>query len=136
MRYEQIKEGVEYGDLETLVDSTVSVAEFKPKTGTEEDVIVIGFYVKDEAPAMDLAKFIERGVTPILDTEVSPNPNDVGMYIVFVEVENEDLMKTTLNLINDIRGLVKVKEWAIKFYKREAINVKAEEIREWLRNHR
>ena len=136
MRYEQIKEGVEYGDLETLVDSTVSVAEFKPKTGTEEDVIVVGFYVKDEAPAIDLAKFIERGVTPILDTEVSPNPNDIGMYIVFVEVENEDLMKTTLNLINDIRGLVKVKEWAIKFYKREAINVKAEEIREWLRNHR
>jgi len=136
MRYEQIKEGVEYGDLDSLVDSTVSVAEFKPKTGTEEDVIVIGFYVKDEAPAMDLAKFIERGVTPILDTEVSPNPNDVGMYIVFVEVENKDLMKTTLNLINDIRGLVKVKEWEIKFYKREAINVKAEEIKEWLRNHR
>ena len=136
MRYEQIKEGVEYGDLETLVDSTVSVAEYKPKTGTEEDVIVIGFYVKDEAPAIDLAKFIERGVTPILDTEVSPNPNDIGMYIVFVEVENKDLMKTTMNLINDIRGLVKVKEWAIKFYKREAINVKAEEIREWLRNHR
>ena len=136
MRYEQIKEGVEYGDLETLVDSTVSVAEFKPKTGTEEDVIVVGFYVKVEAPAMDLAKFIERGVTPILDTEVSPNPNDIGMYIVFVEVENEDLMKTTMTLINDIRGLVKVKEWAIKFYKREAINVKAEEIKEWLRNHR
>ena len=136
MRYEQIKEGVEYGDLETLVDSTVSVAEFKPKTGTEEDVIVLGFYVKDEAPAMDLAKFIERGVTPILDTEVSPNPNDIGMYIVFVEVENEDLMKTTMNLINDIRGLVKVKEWEIKFYKREAINVKAEEIQEWLKNHR
>ena len=136
MRYEQIKEGVEYGDLETLVDSTVSVAEFKPKTGTEEDVIVLGFYVKDEAPAMDLAKFIERGVTPILDTEVSPNPNDVGMYIVFVEVENKDLMKTTLNLINDIRGLVKVKEWSIKFYKREAINVKTEEIQEWLKKNR
>ena len=76
------------------------------------------------------------GVTPILDTEVSPNPNDVGMYIVFVEVENEDLMKTTLNLINDIRGLVKVKEWAIKFYKREAINVKTEEIKEWLKKNR
>jgi hypothetical protein len=45
-------------------------------------------------------------------------------------------MRTTLNLINDIRGLVKVKEWEIKFYKREAINVKAEEIKEWLRNHR
>ena len=136
MRYEQIKEGVEYGDLETLVDSTVSVAEFKPKTGTEEDVIVIGFYVKDEAPALDLAKFIERGVTSIIDTEVSPNPNDVGMYIVFVEVENKDLMKTTMSLINDIHGLVKVKEWALKFYKREVINVKAEEIKEWLKKNR
>ena len=136
MRYEQIKEGVEYGDLETLVDSTVSIAEYKPKTGTEEDVIVIGFYVKDEAPAMDLAKFIERGVTPMLDTEVSPNPNDVGMYIVFVEVENEDLMNTTLSLIHDIRGLVKVKEWNIQFYKRSPIKVKAEEIQEWLKKNR
>ena len=62
MRYEQITEGVEYGDLSGLVDSKVSIAEFKPKTGTEEDVIVIGFYVKDEEPAKDLAKFIERGV--------------------------------------------------------------------------
>ncbi|MBC8429025.1 MAG: hypothetical protein H8D95_00415 [Candidatus Endolissoclinum sp.] len=136
MRYKQIKEGVEYGDLKTLVDSTVSIGEFKPKTGTEEDVIVIGFYVKDEAPAMDLAKFIERGVTPILDTEVSPNPNDVDMYVVFVEVENEDLMNTTFSLINDIHGLTGNKEWNMKFYKREAINVKAEEIKEWLKKNR
>ena len=136
MRYEQIKEGVEYGDLETLVDSTVSVAEFKPKTGTEEDVVVIGFYVKDEAPAMDLAKFIERGSTQMLDTEVSPNPNDVGMYIVFVEVKNEDLMTNTLSLIHDIRGLVDNVEWELKFYKRPSINVKAEEIKEWLKKNR
>jgi|TARA_B110000495_G_C22760090_1_gene445096 hypothetical protein len=136
MKYEDIKEGVEYGDLESLVDTTVSIGEFKPKTGTEEDVIVIGFYVKDEAPAMDLAKFIERGATPMLDTEVSPNPNDVGMYIVFVEVENEDLMHTTLSLIHDIRGLVNNSEWNIKFYKRSSIEVKAEDIKEWLKKNR
>jgi hypothetical protein len=136
MKYEDIKEGVEYGDLESLVDTTVSIGEFKPKTGTEEDVIVIGFYVKDEAPAMDLAKFIERGATPMLDTEVSPNPNDVGMYIVFVEVENEDLMHTTLSLIHDIRGLVNNSEWKIKFYKRSSIEVKAEDIKEWLKKNR
>ena len=136
MRYEQFKEGVEYADLQTLVDTTVSVGEFKPKTGTEEDVIVVGFYVKDEAPAMDLAKFIERGVTPMLDTEVSPNPNDVGMYIVFVEVENEDLMTTTLSLINDIHGLTRNKNWSIKFYKRPEIKITAEDIKEWLKKNR
>tara|TARA_Y100000389_G_scaffold149190_1_gene148471 strand:+ start:1771 stop:2181 length:411 start_codon:yes stop_codon:yes gene_type:complete len=136
MKYEEFNEGVEYGDLVSLVDDTISVGEFKPKTGTEEDVIVIGFYIKDEAPALDLAKFIERGVTSILDTEVSPNPNDVGMYVVFVEVENEDLMNVTMSLINDIHGLVKNDEWQIKFYKRPAIKVKAEEIKEWLKKNR
>ena len=136
MKYEDIKEGVEFGDLKSLVDATVSIGEFKPKTGTEEDVIVVGFYVKDEMPAMDLAKFIERGVTPILDTEVSPNPNDVGMYIVFVEVENEELMNTTMRLINDISGLVNNKTWDVKFYKRPSIKVKAEEIQEWLKKNR
>ena len=136
MKYEEFNEGVEYGDLVSLVDKTVSVGEFKPKTGTEDDVIVIGFYIKDEAPALDLAKFIERGITSILDTEVSQNPNDVGMYIVFVEVENEDLMNVTMSLINDIHGLVKNDEWEIKFYKRPAIKVKAEEIKEWLKKNR
>jgi hypothetical protein len=116
MRYEQITEGVEYGDLSGLVDSKVSIAEFKPKTGTEEDVIVIGFYVDDEEPAKDLAKFIERGVTPILDTEVSPNPNDVDMYLVFVEVENENLMGTTMSLIHDISGLTNNVSWDIKVH--------------------
>ena len=136
MKYEEFNEGVEYGDLVSLVDKTVSVGEFKPKKGTEDDVIVIGFYIKDEAQALDLAKFIERGVTSILDTEVSPNPNDVGMYIVFVEVENEDLMNVTMSLINDIHGLVKNDEWEIKLYKRPAIKVKAEEIKEWLKKNR
>jgi hypothetical protein len=136
MRYKHITEGVEYGDLAGLVDSKVSVAEFMPKTGTEEDVIVIGFYAKDEEPAKDLAKFIERGVTPMLDTEVSPNPNDVGMYIVFVEVENEDLMSTTLSLIHDIAGLVKNKSWDIQFHKRSLIKITAEDIEEWLKKNR
>ena len=72
----------------------------------------------------------------MLDTEVSPNPNDVGMYIVFVEVENEDLMHTTLSLIHDIRGLVNNSEWNIKFYKRSSIEVKAEDIKEWLKKNR
>ena len=58
------------------------------------------------------------------------------MYIVFVEVENEDLMNTTLSLIHDIRGLVDNTEWELKFYKRPGIKVKAEEIKEWLKKNR
>ena len=90
MRYEQIKEGVEYGDLQSLVKNIVSIAEFEPKTGIDNDVVVIGFYVDDESPAQDLGTFLERGVAEILDTEVSPNPDDEGYYMVFVEIDNDE----------------------------------------------
>ena len=35
MKFSQIIEGVEHGDLQSLISSNVSVAEFEPKTGTE-----------------------------------------------------------------------------------------------------
>ena len=60
----------------------------------------------------------------------------IGRTAHILFLENEDLMKKTLSLIDDIKGLVKVDEWEIKFYKRPAIQVKAEEIKEWLKNHR
>ena len=105
MKFSQIKEGVEHGDLQSLVSSDVSVAEFEPKTGTDDDVVVIGFFCKDEAPAEDIATFIEKSTVNILDTEVSPNPYENGFYLVFVEVENENLMQTVFELLDDVSRL-------------------------------
>ena len=39
----------------------------------------------------DLAFFMEKGATDILDTEVSPNPDDDGNYLVFVEIKMKTL---------------------------------------------
>jgi len=136
MRYQQFNEGVEFGDLDGLVDNRVSVAEFEPKTGTEEDTVVIGFYVKDEFPAEDLAGFIEKGVTPIIDTEVSPNPDDTGMYLVFVEIENEDVMRTVFNLLYDVTRLTNTKEWQFTFYQSAPITYSTENISAWLKKNR
>ena len=65
MRFKQINEGVQNGELKSLVRPYVSVAEFEPKTGNENDVVVIGFYCRDEFPAKDLSRFIERGITDV-----------------------------------------------------------------------
>ena len=86
MKYAQILEGVEYGDLASLITTRVSIAEFEPKTGSENDVVVIGFYCDDEAPAQDLASFIEKSAADVLDTEVSPAADEDGYYMCFVEV--------------------------------------------------
>ena len=133
MKYAQILEGVEYGDLQSLVSNTVSVAEFEPKTGTEDDVVVVGFYCKDEAPAQDLASFIEKSVVDILDTEVSPNPDEEGYYMVFVEVENEEIMTKALALLDDISRLTDIESWELDFYEGASIKVEMKQIKEWLK---
>lgn len=133
MKYTQILEGVEYGDLQSLVSNTVSVAEFEPKTGTEDDVVVVGFYCKDEAPAQDLASFIEKSVVDILDTEVSPNPDEEGYYMVFVEVENEQIMTKVLALLDDVSRLTDIESWELDFYEGASIKVEMKQIKEWLK---
>lgn len=133
MKFSQIKEGVEFGDLQSLVSSDVSVAEFEPKTGTDDDVVVIGFFCKDEAPASDLATFIEKSTVNILDTEVSPNPDENGFYLVFVEVENENLMQIVFELLDDVSRLTEIEEWSIDFYEGSTINIETTKITQWLK---
>lgn len=135
MRFKQINEGIQYGELKSLIRPRLSVAEFEPKTGNESDVVVLGFYSKDEFPAKDLATFIERGVTDILDTEVSPAADEDGFYMVFVEVENEELMDKVMSLLDDVNRLAEIEEWTIKFFEGREISVNADEINKWLKKN-
>ena len=136
MKYLQILEGVEYGDLQSLVSTNVSIAEFEPKTGTNDDVVVIGFFCKDEAPADDLASFIEKSVVDILDTEVSPNPDENGFYMVFVEVENENLMTTVFELLEDVSRLTEIEKWSLDFYEGATQEIETKQIEKWLKKKR
>lgn len=133
MKYNQIIEGVEYGDLQSLIANRISVAEFEPKTGTENDVVVIGFYCDDEAPAADLASFIEKSAVDVLDTEVSPAADEDGYYMVFVELDNEDLMQKVFALIEDVTRLVDIEEWTLEFFHGGSKTITTDKIVEWLK---
>jgi len=134
MKYKQINEGVKYNELKSLVKSQVTIADFEPKVGTTDDVTVITFYVNDEKPADDLARFIERGVNEILDTEVSPTADENGMYLVFVEIKNEDLMRKVFEILEDITGLVDIEEWTIDFYNGPSLSIESDKVKTWLKD--
>lgn len=133
MKYSQILEGVEHGDLQSLVTTRVSIAEFEPKTGTDNDVVVIGFFCDDESPAQDLASFIEKSAADVLDTEVSPAADEDGYYMCFVEVDNEDLMKKVFVLLDDVSRLTETKEWILDFYHGTETKLTVDRIKEWLK---
>lgn len=134
MKFTQINEGVKYNELKSLVSSKITVADFEPKIGNVNDVTVVAFYVKDESPANDLARFIERGVIEILDTEVSPTADENGMYLVFVEIKNEDLMRKVFEILEDITGLVDIEEWTIDFYNGPSLRIEADKVKTWLKD--
>ena len=137
MRFNQINEGIERGDLQSLVNNTVGVGLFEPKTGTLDEITVISFACKEEAAANDLSDFIEHGATGAVDTEVSPSTDEDNNYLVFVEVNNdEDLMKTTLKILADVERLSNIEEWTLDFYEGRELNIGSDDIKQWLKkNH-
>jgi hypothetical protein len=105
------------GDLKDTVMPTVSIDEYEPKSGTTEEIIVVGFFCIDENPAKDLDTFLEHGSTELYDVEVSPNPNQDGYYVVFVEFKRDDSFFTNFDaVLKDVNKITGDMEWSIDPY--------------------
>lgn len=114
MQQHKITEGLTRGALENLVLPLVSIDEFESKI-SDKRAIVVGFYVGDEDPAIDLSNFVDKSSLPILDTEVSPAPTPEGQYVVFVEIQrNDQFPEILLGLINDINNLASLDSWTFQ----------------------
>ena len=104
-------------DLHGTILPTVSIDEFEPKAGKDTEVIVVAFYLLDQDPADDLNTFIQRGVIDSLAVEVSPNTDDDGRYLVFVEMERDDTFPNKFQaLLKDVENVAGKMDWKVKTY--------------------
>ena len=105
------------GDLAGTILPDVSIDEIEPKAGDVKDVIVVAFYLDDQNPADDLNTFIQRGFIDTLDVEVSPNTDEEGRYLVFVEMSRDDTFPNKFQaLLKDIGNLSGNMDWSVKTY--------------------
>jgi hypothetical protein len=105
------------GDLKDVVLKKISIDEFEPKTGDAKDVLVLGFQVTESNVGDDLYGFLNGSDVTIRDIEVSPNPNDDGFYMVFVELDrNESVVETINSLLRDTERLAGKLRWEAKTY--------------------
>lgn len=105
------------GDLKNSILPNVSVDEFNPKSGDENDVIVVAFYLKDKEPADDLNTFIQRGFIDNLDVEVSPSTDEDGHYLVFVEMSRDDSFPNKFQaLLKDVENVSGKQDWEVITY--------------------
>ena len=108
---------LKYQDLHNTILPVVSIDEFEPKAGKETEVIVVAFYVLDQDPADDLNTFIQRGAIDTLTVEVSPNTDDDGRYLVFVEMDRNDTFPDKFKaLLKDVENVAGKTKWKIKTY--------------------
>lgn len=122
--------GLREGDLKDTVLKRISLDEFHPKTGDEKDVAVIGFRVSQSAPGQDLYKFLNRSVIETRDIEVSPNANEDGHYMVFIEMDrNEKLLDNIKALVKDVEHVSSKLPWKVTLpYIEEDIDLLDEEL--------
>lgn len=119
----KLKEGMREGDLDDLVLPLLSIDEYVSKIADDKEVIVVGFFVEDEDPANDLSRFIDRSVTDILDTDVSPAPNEEGYFLVFLEAKRDKkFVKMLLQVLDEISNLVNIDKWTFKVHKDKTIH--------------
>lgn len=105
------------GDLKNVLLKKLSIDEFEPKTGDAKDVLVLGFQVTESNVGEDLYGFLNGAVVEVRDIEVSPNPNDDGYYMVFVEMDRkEGVVENIKTLIRDAERLAGKIAWEAKTY--------------------
>jgi hypothetical protein len=104
--------------LKDLVNEIISIDEYDAKAGSNDEVIVVAFTTEDRGPADDLNRFIQRGHLNILDSDVSPNPNEFGQYLVFVEFKrNNAFLPALYELVTDIENLTSKQKWKVQYHK-------------------
>lgn len=129
----KLTEGLRSGDLIDLIMPDISIDEFESKI--MDDAIVVGIKVTDKEPAEDLSRYIERSGIDLLDTDVSPGPDEDGYYYVFIEFMRDKKFPNKLDKIISItEKLTDITEWQIKAYHLdEAFDYSEEAVRKNIR---
>ena len=113
-----LNEGLRSGDLHEQVSDLFTVDQYKSKMGEDQDVVVLGFRVKEKNPATDLMEFIEKGYPFILDADMSSGEEHDGQYQVFVEIPRTQKLPGQLReLLNGIGQLCDSYDWRFRYQK-------------------
>lgn len=109
----KIFEGMWANDLEDLLQPLISIDEYESKV--DDDAIALAFFVNDKDAADDLNRFIQKSSVPLLDSDVSPAPDQRGYYLVFCELSaNERFIDNLCHICEEVGQLGGIDQWQMK----------------------
>ena len=109
---------VKYGEMINLVNSTISIDQYKPKIGEANETVVVAIEVSQEGAASDLSNLIETDIVESLDVDISQGPNNNGNYLVFVEFTRDNkLYSNIMEIMKVVSNVTEITEWKYSYYK-------------------
>jgi hypothetical protein len=127
-----LNEGLDFKDMEGIVKPTVFIDEFASKMGSDDEVSVVSFYVRNNRAADDLVNWFEKGYDFVLDADRSPGEVKPNRYLVYVEMKRRtSLPEWIAELLNDLSTLTEHESedsWTVG-YKGEEFPFTVEDIR-------
>ena len=115
-KLQKLFEGMDFHDLEGVVEPTLTVDDFSASMGKDCDIVTLSFVVKSKQAGQDLAEWFERGYEWVLDAEVSEGELTTGRYVVFIEMARRTAVPTHIvEMIDDMDTLtaLKTEEWTV-----------------------
>jgi hypothetical protein len=132
MDNKKLNEGLEFKDMEGIVKPTVFIDEFASKMGSDDEVSVVSFYVRNNRAADDLVNWFEKGYDFVLDADRSPGEVKPNRYLVYVEMKRRNsLPEWIAELLNDMSTLTEHESesvWTVG-YKGEEFPFSVDEIK-------
>jgi len=105
-----IRENLEYQDMMGYIKPTVHIDEFESTMGTDEDIVVLSFVVRNNKAADDLVNWFEKGYDFVVDAARSPGEIKTNRFLVFVELRrNERFPELLHTLLDDLYSLTDIK---------------------------
>jgi hypothetical protein len=109
---------LQQNDLKDLVDNILEIDSYKSKMGSDKDIVTVAFATKTKESADDLAAFIERGYTFVLDADATAGEQADGTYKVFVEIQRDDgVGEQIMELANGLENLTGMSDVKFRYYK-------------------
>ena len=110
--------GLRNGDLESLVDQVCEIDSYQSKMGSDKDIVVLSFSVKNEGAAKDLVNFVEAGYQFVLDAAHTTGEMRDGIYKVFIEMErNKEIADNITEICDGVKNLSNHENMRFRYYK-------------------
>jgi len=120
-------------DLEYVLLPYLEVGMYEPKSGTNSEMVVVNFYVKEEDVLKDIRNFVNyMPLKQLVDVTTIEYSDGDGRYSVYIELFlNEQTWTDIMRILLELGMASGLDNWKMKIYKQDSKKVDINDVRQF-----